>query len=364
MCLARRSHPSLSVNWDAAVFYCFSEHCNVKGGIGRLRRLLGVRTPSYRQSGDAGGAGTARTSGDHLSGDKLGCQDTDAATERLALGLAELGSTHAQAVTECRSSFRVGKCTSCARTPAYPISCGHPLCVRCMPGRFAADWRRHASAMPEAMHILELRPHGLTPGSSGVLKQVRGRFRDWRARSGVTDGIYGARLDAAVGAVVLLAVPSDAPVPESTRAFDVEVVARDCSPDEVLRWLQSEYVDEAQSWRTGEELAFLLAETKGRRRFQGFGTGYGDGTPMDKKEEEPMADHGSEQEREERPLHKVSGGSGRGGHRTNSPACPYCDGKVELYPFTVPASEVQRVGAGWLWDGAGGSPAERRRRTP
>jgi hypothetical protein len=42
--------PSLSINWRAAVFYCFSEHCGVRGGLGSLRRLVRPNTPSYRQS--------------------------------------------------------------------------------------------------------------------------------------------------------------------------------------------------------------------------------------------------------------------------------------------------------------------------
>ena len=44
--------PSLSVNWDAAIYYCFSEHCHVRGGINSLRRRVRGDTPSYRQSSD------------------------------------------------------------------------------------------------------------------------------------------------------------------------------------------------------------------------------------------------------------------------------------------------------------------------
>jgi hypothetical protein len=181
--------PSLSVNWEAAVFCCFSEHCRARGGIGRLRRRVGGDTPSYRQWSDVENTSLHHREGDHLSGDKLGCSDVDAAAARLAGGLQELGlDERAASVRDCRATFRVGKCRSCARTPAFPISCSHPLCIRCMPGRLAADWARHRASLPAKVAVALLRPRGVVVGSPGVLRTVRSRFAEWRRRAGVSAG--------------------------------------------------------------------------------------------------------------------------------------------------------------------------------
>jgi hypothetical protein len=155
-----------------------------------------------------------------------------------------------RSVRDCRHYFRVGKCSQCARTPAYPISCGDPLCLRCMPGRLAADWERHNASLPEKLTLLRLRPRDLWGVPSDVLKKVRSRFREWRARSGIGAGIYGVCLDRTSGAVILLAIPAHLPVPESSRAFEVETVALNQGPRDFLRWLQGEYVQEAQDCRS------------------------------------------------------------------------------------------------------------------
>lgn len=162
-------------------------------------------------------------------------------------------------------------CSQCARTPAYPISCSDPLCLRCMPGRLAADWERHNASLPEKLTLLRLRSRDLWGIPSDVLKKVRSRFREWRARSGIGAGIYGARLDRTSGAVISLAIPAHLPVPGSSRAFEVETVALNQGPGDFLRWLQGEYVQEAQDWETPEELAALIEETKGRGVSQGHG---------------------------------------------------------------------------------------------
>ncbi len=336
--------PSLSVNWDAALFYCFSTTCGVRGGIKDLRRLLGEDTPSYRQ-GNEHTEDHATDGEDHLHGDNWGC-DEDA--EWLAKGLEEIGlSERARRVRECRKQFRVGKCGSCARTPAFPISCSEPLCLRCMPGRLAADWARNESCLPASLNLLRLVPRNLVGDSVGVLKTVRSRFREWRPRAGIEAGVYGARVARAAGAVILLAVPAELALPESSGAFEVVVVARNQSQRECIRWLQQEYVQEAREWETAEELATLLAAIKSRRRFQGFGATYGKAEPITA---DAPAEGGSERER--KPLGRISGGSLKGKRTREELSCPFCGGAVELYPFTVPADQVERVGTHWLWKGA------------
>ena len=350
------SLPSLSINWEAALFYCFSVHCGARGGIGSLRRLVHADTPTYRQEPNNAGDNHQRRADngkDHFSGDNLGCDDVDAATERLASGLEQLGlHQRSRSARDCRHYFRVGKCTQCARTPAYPISCGDSLCLRCMPGRLAADWERHNASLPAKLTLLRLRPRDLWGIPSDVLKKVRSRFREWRARSGIGAGIYGVRLDRTSGAVILLAIPPDLPVPESSRAFEVETVALNQGPRDFLRWLQGEYVQEAQDWQTSEELTVLIAETKGRRRFQGFGAVYGEADESLNKEKTDMVMSTEAMATDNRkPLGRISGGSLKGKHEKAEHSCPFCGGVVELYPFSVPADQVEQVGGHWLWRG-------------
>ena len=346
--------PSLSVNWEAAVFFCFSPACGKRGGLRDLRRLVGADTPSYRQSTPLLGARAWGQVKDDPSGDKSGCVDVAFHVARLADGLNELGDfDKVSDVRSCRTMFRVGKCTSCARTPAFPISCGHPLCPRCMPLRLAADWIKHGSSMPESFTLLRLRPTGPLP-NNGKLRAVRSRFAEWRKRSGVAAGIYGVRSDRQARAVVLVAVPSEMAVPAGTKAFSVEVVGERCGPNDVLAWLQAEYFEEATGWSNTDELDALLEETKGRRRFQGFGGVYGE-QKDGQKEEEAM----EEGKPEKRPLSRVSGGSGASRDRSEH-TCSSCGGGVKLLPFTVPASEVDRVGNEWIWRG----PPEGRRPAP
>lgn len=335
-------HPSLSVNWAAAIYYCFSPACNKHGGWRSLARELGVDPPTYRQSRDHMPSEVAPL------GDNLGCReaDVDAQTIRLADALVELDlHERAQAARACRTYFRAGKCTNCARHPAHPISCGDPLCIRCMPGRLEADWTRRRGDLPESLTFVRLRPRHVI-SVVGARKTVSARFRDWRKRKGVEAGIYGVRLSSA-GAEVLLAIPADNPLPESTRAFTIEVIARDRSPRDFVKWLRSEYVQEATSWDDAQQLYVLIEETRGRRRFQGFGGAYAKEDQVDERSESA----GEETAKERKPLHRVSGGGLKGKHGREGPPCGFCGGKVEWFEFTVPADEVQQVGTRWLWKG-------------
>lgn len=118
----------------------------------------------------------------------------------------------------------------------------------------------------------------------------------------------------------------------------------------MLAWLQREYIDEARSWESDEELAGLMEAARGRRRFQGFGAVHA------QKEKEEGGMHAeqrmdSEAPQELRPvaLRRVSGGSCRG--KRERPACPFCGGQLELLRRTVSADEVERVPGGWVWKG-------------
>jgi hypothetical protein len=334
--------PSLSINWAAAIFNCFSTWCDKRGGIGTLRRLLDRDTPTYRQM-------AVRSPEDVSAGDNLGCIDVEAEQARLAAALDELGEVErAQKLRDCRQSFRVGKCTNCARTPAYPLSCGDAFCLRCMPGRLAADWQRHEKSLPPRLTLLRLRPtEAIVPHHA--LKKVRGRFREWRKREHVASGIYGVRLDSASGGVILLGIPSEDPPPASTRAFQVEIIAEDRPMSEFVRWLQQEYIDEAVTWHDAHELADAMLETKARRRFQGFGAAYGRSEDGSATDADTTTDAGKPEPN--RPLGRVCGGALKGKRATSKPACGFCGGKVEWYEFTVASDQVQKIGDHWLWMG-------------
>lgn len=327
--------PSLSINWAAALFHCFSESCLVGGGVGALRRLLGKHTPAYRQ-----GRGS-------LSDGNLGCVEEE--VERLTKALTALGQEDkAQKVRDCKKVFAVGRCTGCAASPAYPLTCGHRLCPRCMPGRLAADWKDHQGSIPDRLTLLKLVPRDFWGSDRGALQKVRNRFREWGARAGVAGGLYGIRLDLKLGAVVLLALPSGLPLPSSSLAFEVRLLAEDQSPDDFLRWLQHEYAEEARAWETDEDLALLLEQTRRRRRFQGFGGAYASAKSSQGADDvEPAA----------QPLHTVSGGAHSGGGKKDVRLCHSCGGRVEMYDFTVRLEEVELKDGQLQWRGPPGKRA-------
>jgi hypothetical protein len=322
--------PSLSIRWGAAVFYCFG--CGVQGGVAALRRLVRGDTPSYRQE-----------PGSDRSGDNSGC---DAEVERLAAACERLGEhRRAQALRQCRQFFRVGRCSECEATPAFPLSCGEPLCPRCMPRRLAADWERRGTALPDEFDLYRLWPRGLV-GEPDAVRRARSRFVEWRGRAGLEAGVYGVRWHRERGACVLLAVPAGSEV-RTSPAFEVERVAQSRSRGELIGWLQAEYSEEARSWERDEELAALLLAVRGRRRFQGFGAVYGRPT-----REEEMDDQrtGAEEATTRVTLGRVSGGAGRGKRPSGPPACPFCGGAVELLRRTVPADQVITVAGGYVWE--------------
>jgi len=206
--------------------------------------------------------------------------------------------------------------------------------VRCSPWRLAADFRRHAENMPAAMTLFTLTPTDGAVGD-GVRKRVQGRFVEWRKRIGIAAGVYGVRVRSVEGVLeadVLLAVPDeDAAQVESSRAFAVERVAEGQDAGQALEWWQVEFMAESVSWSDTASLTALERETKGTRRFQGFGRGY------------------ERAEKSDKPLGKVSGGSGHGGGKQRKPPCPCCGNPVTMEPGTVPASQVFEDAAGNFW---------------
>jgi hypothetical protein len=101
--------PSLSVNWESALFHCFGETCGVHGSLGALRRPLGKHTPTYRQGCGASPVG------------KLGC--VDEAVERLANGLESLSQPDkARRLRECKSVYAVGECSACGIAPEVVLA--------------------------------------------------------------------------------------------------------------------------------------------------------------------------------------------------------------------------------------------------
>lgn len=329
-------NPSLSINWQAAVFHCFAEDCLVGGGIGTLRRLLGRNTPTYRQWGNA-----------NAPVGNLGCVDDEVA--RLATTLASLGQADkARRLRECKATFAVGECTACGIRPVYPLSCGQPFCPRCMPGRLAASWTEHEASLPERLTLLRLRPRGLWGVDQRIVKKIRSRFSEWRKRAGVVAGLYGIRLEWGRGATVLLALPSELPIPASTRAFDVEVVADNREPGEYLRWLQDEYAQEAHGWETDGDLAILLEQTNRRRRFQGFGGSYA--SEKSQPSEESQEGEEGPPAATALPLSKVSGGA-HSKSKKDVHLCPKCGGTVRMLGFIVGKEQAQLKDGVLQWTG-------------
>jgi hypothetical protein len=327
--------PSLSINWSAALFHCFGEECLVGGGIGTLRRMLGRDTPSYRQGAAAAIVG------------KSGCVQDE--IERLATTLVALGHDEkAGRLRECKATFAVAECGPCGIRPVYPLSCGQPFCPSCMTGRLASAWKAHAAVLPESLTLLRLQPRDLWGVDQRVFKKVRSRFSEWRERAGILGGLYGVRLRWGHGAEVLLALPADQPVPQSSRAFEVDVVAEGCSQDDCLRWLQSEYADEAAGWETDQDLVFLLDQTTRRRRFQGFGEFYQSASVLPADESGP--DDHEEPATTLVQLSRVSGGAGS--KAKDVPLCPKCGGAVRMLGFTVRKDDVQVIDGVLQWVGS------------
>jgi hypothetical protein len=266
--------------------------------------------------------------------------DTDRLRHRLADGLERLGDAErAQAMRTCGERFRVRRCINGHR-PAFPVSCGSQLCPRCGPRKLARDWR-NVLYLPDGLRLVELRSLAAYDDDENLFGTVRGRFRKWR-HAKILNAVYGARLEATADGlrpVVLLVLPGREQLPDGGRAFSVTTIAEGATAREAVDWLQHHYLDEADAWRTDEELALLQRESKKRRRFQAFGVEFAKGGSYAQ-----YADGDEGRGEESAPTGRnspPSGGTGRSRGGRDEPVCPICGGGLEAGTgFTVSREEV------------------------
>jgi hypothetical protein len=200
-----------------------------------------------------------------------------------------------------------------------------------MPWRLAADWRgrwaKRDQEQPGALTLVVLRAidvsHGLDDWS--YLKRVRAQFREWHRTRALSGGFYGAtvRREGDAWRAELLIAVSDADAAKLTagRAFTAELLGSGLDGSDVIHAWQQEYLEEATAWETPGELDAFRALTKGRRKFQGFGERFADSESVqadDPREDEDVS---------EKPLHRMSGGSGKGTRRP--PCCPRCGERLK-----------------------------------
>jgi hypothetical protein len=201
--------------------------------------------------------------------------------------------------------------------------------------------------MPERLQLLKLRPLSGLAGA-GALKALRRLARYWRDKLGLSN-LYGARFEAGMRPSMSLVLSAEVPRPDGGRSFDIELIADNVTPDEALAWLQAEYQDEAlNAWESNEDLAILLADTKGRRRFQGIGNAFkATETTSCLQEGEPASSNTVNNLRKTPP----AGGSGHSRGRSEGHKCPFCGGAAQMYGFRVGVEEVQKdpLGRGFYW---------------
>lgn len=215
-------------------------------------------------------------------------------------------------VLECHAVFVKYECINGHRI-ARPKSCGFPLCPVCMPLRLRADFKRHLNKLPSRLALFIVR----VPEELGGRTEIGQWFRNWRRTMDLPAGFYGVCLR--VGRPeVLLVMPADVVPAHVFSDAQVSLVGADVSLDEAIAWYVQMFLEEVTSWTTPEEMLALLADVKGRRRFQGFGKYYAkkDAAAVDKQllPEEPKK------------LHRASGGSGKGGSKAVN--CPLCGAKM------------------------------------
>jgi hypothetical protein len=258
------------------------------------------------------------------------------ARDRLIRAFSEVCTdwSKAQQMAECEQFWRIARDDHGHKFGLYPYRCHQQICTTCGPVQLAKDWQAKIARMPDRIRLLKFYARG-----DGSLRTLGQAFRYLRQKHAIKGGLTGRRYEAGMRAVGLLMLPADAPVPQDSQLVQVAVAA---TPDEALTWLQSEYVDEAlYAWSSNEELATLLADTKGRRRFQAFGDAFTascsliGAQPVEEKRRPP------------------SGGSGHGSQwEPGDHKCPVCGStNYEPLPFRVPASEMEPCGNGYLWKG-------------
>jgi hypothetical protein len=318
---------SLSIDWTAAVFRCHASSCGERGGVRHLRELAGGEQQPL----------ISRTRERKISHQQSKCPQPDLDDrDRLIRGFSEVCPDwrKAQQMAECEQFWRIGRDDHGHKFGLYPLRCHQQICTTCGPIQLAKDWLAKIAEMPDRIRLLKFYPRG-----GGNLRSLAQAFRYLRQKHRLSGGLTGRRYEAGMRAVGLLMLPADAPVPRDAQLVQITAQA---TPDEALAWLQAEYVDEAlYAWSSNEELSTLLANTKGRRRFQAFGDAFTascshiGAQPVEEKRKPP------------------SGGSGHGGKREPSEhKCPICGStNYEPLPFRVPASEMEPCGNGYLWKG-------------
>ena len=294
--------PSLSVDWKRGQFKCHSPRCGVQGGIGSIRRLASGTPPfvprmsSYEQTGAF-------------------------QRDRLVAALGEVGEADlASAVNGCHRDFRAYRCKSCGKTPAYPVSCGFPLCPECMGSRFFAFWEKHREKLQGNLAMVRLTPNESFPLAKQSMSKVRARFKEWRGRYELECGLY-ALVPLAEGErcqiSVLLVIPrSELGKIGKGRAFQVEAVADYSSEEEARCWLSNALLEGVTSWNTTTEMAALWTMLKGTPLVFGFGQ-----------------------------WHRIRGGRAKGIPQ-DKVRCPFCGG--ELVPLGVVPQDSVAIEEGQL----------------
>jgi hypothetical protein len=263
--------------------------------------------------------------------------DRDAVQERLVAALEVFDYDKARKVAECGRRFAAFRCPS-HHLVGKRITCGNQFCPHCGPSRMAIDWRLKMADLIKgtSWRLYEIRPSGGLEGP-GSIKALRKRFIKAKERSKAKNGspsiIYGIRLTKGMKPLLLLAEEQASPLVENS-AFERTLIAERATADEVLQWLSWHYEDEAaSSWENATELALLIAEWKGRHRFQAAGPLFKgvSNSPISAKEGNKAPP-------------PPSGGSGHSGSRV-ALSCPICHEPLEKMGWSVePGQIVERIG--------------------
>ncbi len=275
---------SLSVDWQGCQFKCHSPRCGVHGGIAKLRRLAG-ETPPF----------VARMS----SYEQEGVSERD----RLVMALRDAGeAASADAVQSCHRDYRAYRCRGCGKTPAYPISCGLPLCPACMASRFFAFWEKHKGKLEGPLSLVLLTRDERFPLAKAAMKKARERFKEWRQRRKLECGLY-ALMPVVDGEQcrlsILLVIPqSEVGKIGEGRAFQVQIAADHSTERDACSWLADSLLRGATSWRSTTEMLALWSMLKGTPLVFGFGQ-----------------------------WHAVRGGRCNVADK-EKPACPFCGGEL------------------------------------
>lgn len=268
--------------------------------------------------------------------------------------------TWSRAVSECRRNVLAFACEGHQFVPrgddgqARRLSCGLPGggCPMCGPARFSRDLFAATSiGVPERVAVVQLVARTPSDGlhDAGYLRRVSARLADWRKSTGIAGACTARtlRLTAdrtALVAVVVAAVPvEELHLVSDSRAFDIEHVEGSASWEGFADLYLDAHAALLRSLTTGDELAVVLAELAGARRFSMTGAWFdrGDAGEVDTITGEVV--------QPERGRRKNAGGSARGkrpavGHVT----CPRHPHVTPTPCGPVPLMLVERAPDGVL----------------